>query len=261
MLDWLLTRIGHRIAHFLEKEIGGYEPYAAADPQTLRASLRPGDVLLVEGNQRISSIIKYLTQSTWSHAAVYVGDALPKPADGSERPRLIEVQAEEGCVAVPLSRYERFNTRICRPVGLTPGDRRRVVQFMVDSLGKTYDLKNIIDLLRYLVPLPFPARIRRRMMALGSGDPTRAICSSLIAQAFQEVRYPILPHIERGKGRGSQLSEFTRREILYIRHHSLYAPRDFDVSPYFRVIKPTIEGGFDYKALVWGEAEDEDAAA
>jgi len=260
MFDRLLTRIGHMIAHLLEKEIGGYEPYAAADPQTLRASLRPGDVLLVEGNQRISSIIKYLTQSTWSHAAVFVGDALPKPADGSERPRLIEVLAEEGCIASPLSKYERFNTRICRPVGLTPQDRRRVVQYMVDSLGKTYDLKNIIDLLRYLVPLPFPARIRRRMLALGSGDPTRAICSSLIAQAFQEVRYPILPHIERGRGRGAQLSEYTRREILHIRHHSLFAPRDFDVSPYFRVIKPTIEGGFDYKALVWSEQE-EDAAA
>jgi hypothetical protein len=31
--------------------------------------------------------------------------------------------------------------------------------------------------------------------------------------------------------------------------HGLYAPRDFDVSPYFAVIKPTIEGGFDYRKL------------
>ena len=36
-------------------------------------------------------------------------------------------------------------------------------------------------------------------------------------------------------------SETARREILEIRHSSLYAPRDFDISPYFEVVKPTIE--------------------
>ena len=35
--------------------------------------MEPGDILLVEGNQRVSSAIKYLTQSTWSHAAFYLG--------------------------------------------------------------------------------------------------------------------------------------------------------------------------------------------
>jgi hypothetical protein len=38
-----------------------------------------------------------------------------------------------------------------------------------------------------------------------------------------------------------------------VRHHSLFAPRDFDVSPYFQMIKPTIEAGFDFRALKWGE--------
>ena len=32
--------------------------------------IEPGDVLLVEGDNRISAIIKYLTQSTWSHSAL-----------------------------------------------------------------------------------------------------------------------------------------------------------------------------------------------
>jgi len=31
-------------------------------------------VILVEGNERISECIKYLTQSSWSHSALYVGD-------------------------------------------------------------------------------------------------------------------------------------------------------------------------------------------
>jgi hypothetical protein len=82
-------------------------------------------------------------------------------------------------------------------------------------------------------------------MALGSGDPTKAICSTLIAQAFEEVRYPILPKIELVESRE------TRRELLHIRHHSLYTPRDFDISPYFEVVKPTIKTGFDYKKMRW----------
>ena len=44
-----------------------------------------------------------------------------------------------------------------------------------------------------------------------------------------------------------------RRELLEIRHHSLYAPRDFDISPYFSVVKPTIENGFEYKRLHWAD--------
>ena len=43
----------------------------------------------------------------------------------------------------------------------------------------------------------------------------------------------------------------SRREILHIRHHSLYTPRDFDVSPYFAIIKPTLVAGFDYHTLQW----------
>ncbi|MGB9364843.1 MAG: lipo-like protein, partial [Xanthobacteraceae bacterium] len=41
--------------------------------------------------------------------------------------------------------------------------------------------------------------------------------------------------------------------LLEIRHHSLYAPRDFDISPYFAVVKPTIENGFEYKKLHWAD--------
>jgi hypothetical protein len=33
----------------------------------------------------------------------------------------------EGCVAVPLSKYDSFHTRICRPVGLTETDRKAVI--------------------------------------------------------------------------------------------------------------------------------------
>ena len=47
--------------------------------------------------------------------------------------------------------------------------------------------------------------------------------------------------------------------ILEIRHSSLYAPRDFDISPYFEVVKPTLVRGFDYKAMAWADIPAEDA--
>lgn len=90
------------------------------------------------------------------------------------------------------------------------------------------------------------------MLALGSGDPTRAICSTLIAQAFQSVRYPILPRIESLPSSDPRCRGCID-EILHVRHHSLFAPRDFDVSPYFEVVKPTLACGFDHRRLRWNE--------
>ena len=86
------------------------------------------------------------------------------------------------------------------------------------------------------------------MIAFGSGDPTRAICSSLIAEAFQSIRYPILPDIEIQQTDGRE-GRRQQREIMHIRHHSLFAPRDFDVSPYFEIIKPTLDKDFDFRQL------------
>ena len=48
-----------------------------------------------------------------------------------------------------------------------------------------------------------------------------------------------------------------RAEIAHIRHHSLYAPRDFDISPYFSIVKPTLAFGFDYRSIHWAQGEGE----
>jgi Permuted papain-like amidase enzyme, YaeF/YiiX, C92 family len=243
----MLDVIGRMIARYLDEPVAGYEPFTPSDPEALRDSLQPGDVLLVEGNARISSVIRYLTQSTWSHSALYVGPVRDRFTVDGEPHVMIEANAGEGVVSAPLSKYVRFHTRICRPVGLTEADCAIVCAYAIDRLGFAYDLKNIIDLMRYLFPMPVPARWRRRMIALGSGDPTRLICSALIADAFSAVHYPILPKI---KLTGSRQA---REQILEIRHSSLYCPRDFDISPYFNVVKPTITKGFDYKALHWAD--------
>ena len=253
-VDRSLDQFGHWLAKILEAESSGYKPFTPSDAITLRRTLQPGDIVLVEGNQKVSTAIKYLTQSTWSHAALYVGDALKPQAKDGEPLTLIESNLGEGCVAVPLSKYQTYNTRICRPVGLTVVDRKNVIEFMVKSIGIRYDTRHILDLARYLLPTPpVPVRWRRRMIALGSSDPTRAICSSLIAQAYQSVRYPILPIIKTIAHHEQVASPFSRREILHIRHHSLFTPRDFDLSPYFQVIKPTLESDFNYKSLNWSD--------
>jgi hypothetical protein len=256
MLKWIANKAGEMLARFLEKQSPHYEPFSITSPDTLKYCLKPGDVLLVEGNQRISIAIKYLTMSTWSHSALYVGDALGTPNDGSELNCLIEALPTEGIIAAPLSKYARFNTRICRPVGLSGNDCQKIIDFAVGRLGHQYDLKNFVDLARYLLPTPpVPVRWRRRMLALGSGDPTRALCSTLIAQAFQAISYPILPLITTERVKNIDKVGYIEREILHIRHYSLYTPRDFDVSPYFEVVKPTIEQGFDYHNLVWSKSK------
>jgi hypothetical protein len=220
-------------------------------PDALVATLRKGDVLLVEGASRVSSAIKYLTQSTWSHAALcYQSPSELPPDQRLDGHVLVEAELNAGVRTLPLRHYLKFHTRICRPVGLSPDEIDAVADYLLDRVGNQYDLKNILDLARYLIRTPpVPEGQRRRMLALGSGDPTRAICSSLLAQAFQSVRYPVLPEVDETPGR---VLSREQREILHIRHHSLFAPRDFDISPYFRIVKPTIECGFDFRAVRWG---------
>ncbi len=260
-VDRILDKIGSWLARILKADTSGYLPFTASDPETLKKTLQPCDIILIESNSKIAGAIKYLTQSTWSHASIYVGGALGPARKGEDPLTLIESNLGEGCVAVPLSKYATYNTRICRPVNLSKADRKQVVKFMVEAIGTKYDTRNIIDLARYLIPTPpVPTRWRRRMIALGSGTPTRAICSSLIAQAFQGVRYPILPSVEYLEQQGPAASTHSREEILRIRHHTLFVPRDFDVSPYFRIVKPTIEEGFDYKKLKWSNEDPGEGA-
>jgi hypothetical protein len=240
----ILAKAGEAIIQRIDRVVPGYVTHSVTPQARLRATLRPGDILLVEGNRRISAIIKYLTQSTWSHAAMFVDDGPGRD--------LIEADVQDGVRYVGLAEYGQLNTRICRPVMLDPVDLAQVLDHMRASLGRTYDTRNIIDLMRYLVPAPVPRIWRRGALAFGSGDPTRAICSTLIAEAFQLVRYPILPEIRPSENAQAE------REVLQIRHHSLFVPRDFDLSPYFQIVKPTIEVGFDYRSLHW---YNEDTAA
>lgn len=240
----MIDRVGRGLARWLNRPRPSEWRVGTSDPRLLAASLLPGDVLLVEGSSRISSAIKYLTQSSWSHSTLCIATPDPDVDPEHEQNVLLEVDVSEGVRLVPLSKYSSQHTRICRPVGLTEEEINQVIRSSVARVGQRYDMKNIWDLARYLLPHPpVPKRWRRRLLAFGSGDPTRAICSSLIAEAYQGIRYPILPSLRTLVAKEGGREE--AREVLHIKHHSLFTPRDFDVSPYFDIVKPALEAGFD----------------
>jgi len=274
MLYHLRQRAIRFVTRLLTKPLGHYQQRTPNDLANLRRYIKKSDVLLVEGEQRVSEVIKYLTQSSWSHAAIYIGDELWRrnPAMrkglaaefGEDAQHLVvEALVEEGVVASPLSKYIDFNIRVCRPYNLRREDMEVVLHDVISRIGYRYDVKNLIDLARYFLPTSFiPRRFRRKALSFGSGVPTQVICSSLIAHAFGKVGYPILPQvtITDEPAPRSVLARLARRPLqrasVFRRGPvTLTTPRDFDVSPYFEVIKFNIleANHFDYRKIRWVE--------
>jgi hypothetical protein len=268
---WLMRRL----TDFLTRPLRRYERRGGQDPAALRRALRKGDVLLVEGDQRISAVIRYLTQSSWSHAALYIGDELlrhdePLRAEalacfGDDARHVLIEALLDGVVASPLSKYADLNVRICRPVQLKPHDLKTILAGAIRSLGWRYDLRNVVDLMRYLLPVSLvPSRFRRTALHFGSGVPTEVICSSHLGQLFQSVGFPIAPTVEpqafdAPAGRASPLRFVFGHEsadytgLFRQRHPTLLTPRDFDLSPYFEIVKlhPFAGRYFDYSKIQW----------
>ena len=247
MFNSLKRAIGERLAAFLSKDLPGYLRLDTVAIDVVAGTLEMGDIVLVDGNTRISTAIKYLTQSTWSHACLYVGE---KGADSSQL-NLLEADLKNGVHLTNLDHYANFNLRICRPVNLNDAEAAELVEFAKQRIGHQYDLKNVVDLIRYVIQKPaVPNRYRRSLLSLGSGEPTKAICSTLIAESFQSISYPILPRRNSEGGRSGEVP------LLYKPHFTHFTPRDFDLSPYFRIVKPTIENGFDHHSLAWEVSDD-----
>jgi len=239
----------------------------------------PGDVLLVDGDQRISEAVKYLTQSSWSHSALYIGDALLRKDEATRRETsrrfgrearflVVEALVDKGVTVSPLVKYVDFNVRICRPVGLTPEDRQVVIDEILARVGHSYDRRNFFDLTRYVLPFHLiPPRLREDALHFGSGIATETICSTLLAEAFGKVRFPILPMPARERPR--TLGQRVRQKLLgrptrrawsglwRARHPTLCVPRDFDLSPYFAIVKFNERelSEMDYRRLRWEPAE------
>jgi hypothetical protein len=221
----------------------------------------------------VSQVIKYLTQSSWSHAALYVGDEMSRrqpsrrealvTEHGVDADHLIvEALMESGVIASPISKYEDHNLRICRPRGLAPEHLTRILDETLAQIGFRYDVKNVLDLARYFFPVSLiPHRFRRTALDFGSGLTTEVICSSIIARAFQNVGFPVMPTILPGEAapvRGGLLTLVRRDRSHYPavfrrRNPRVVTPRDFDLSPYFDIVKfnALAEARFDYRRIRW----------
>lgn len=232
------------------------------DYNRLKYEIRPGDVLLIEGRSRVSNIIRTITQSPWTHAALYIGRLhdlednslkriLVKHMEKRENVRLvIEGILGKGTVVTPLTNYRHNHIRICRPIGLSPADAQLVIAYAIKSLGKKYNVRQILDLARFLLPWSIlPRRWGSSLFRQPTGEPDSGICSSMIAEAFDSVHFPVLPFIHsQEKG-----IEMIRRNPY------LFSPKDFDYSPYFEIIKYPLLSPEEqvpyYRRLPWSEPD------
>lgn len=234
-----------------------YRRWFFNDPVRLKSRIRPGDVVLVDGDQRVSQAIKYLTMSSWSHSAIYIGSALLKDPGrraevrrrfGSEaRYLIVEALVDGGVVVSPLVKYIDFNIRVCRPVKLSREQIQTVIEYALSRVGYTYDRRNVRDLFRYLLPFQLiPTRLREEALQFGSGKETETICSSMLAEAFARVGFSIMPvGIRRRAAEPGRLlrwifrrkSRLARSDAMSTRHATLCVPRDFDLSPFFDIVK------------------------
>jgi Permuted papain-like amidase enzyme, YaeF/YiiX, C92 family len=276
-IRWLRRKFAEAAVRILTKPLRSYQLSIPNDMANLKRHIRKGDVILVEGNERISECIKYLTQSSWSHSALYVGDEplrrqperraefIEQHGEDAEH-LLVEALVESGVVLTALDKYRDFNIRVCRPYNLSSGDLGEVLDEALRSVGDKYDIKNVLDLARYFLPVSLvPASLRRQALNFGSGQPTQVICSSLIASCFHRVRFPVVPRFEQlpepspaRRGRLWPLAgraDARRYGVLREVSPTLITPRDFDLSPYFEIIKFNVIEGmrFDYHKIMWAD--------
>jgi len=251
--NWLWDRIVSRLNR--ERPLPDLPP---CDYERLSYEIRPCDVLLVEGRSRVGEVIKYITLSPWTHAALYIGrlhdidDPVVRErvreyynADADEQ-LIVEALLGEGTIVAPLSRYREDHVRICRPREIARRDAQAVINYCARQLGQAYDVRQLLDLARFLFPYGLlPRHWRSSLFQHNAGAPTRTVCSSLIARAFASVRFPVLPLLRDDHNGGIR---------LHRRNFKLFVPADFDYSPYFDVIKyPLLD--FDdlavYRRMPW----------
>ena len=165
-----------------------------SDIEQLAQNLKAADVVLVEGLTRVSDVIRWVTHSPWTHAALHIGrlDQIDDPAlravverhyqGPSDVPLLVESYLNEGTIVQPISVYSHHHLRIARPRGLKPQDASAVVAYAISRVGVPYNVRQIFDLLRFLFPwFILPRRWRSSLFELNPGSNTKTVCSTMIA--------------------------------------------------------------------------------
>lgn len=253
--NWLVKKLGK----FLLTPISESRGYLC-DFTRICHEVRSADVLLIEGRNRISHIVQRITQSPWSHSALYIGhihnlddpklrEFVQQNYKGSPSEQLIvEAMIGQGTVIVPISKYKSEHIRVCRPTGLSHMDAQKVIAYAVNSIGREYNIRHFFDLGRFILSSKLiPRRWNSSLFKQKAGKAQQDICSAMIAKAFSSVKFPILPLIR----------ENDKKNLEMIRRNpKLYTPSDFDYSPYFDIIKypmMPVAGFSIYRHLPWQE--------
>lgn len=187
------------LAERLNRDLISYHLRTRNNMENLKRALKPGDVILVEGNKLISRVIMAVTHSTWSHCALYVGDG-----------KIIDPLPSTGTVVNPVEALAHLNIRVCRPFGLSGEAIDKVVSFAMSHVGRGYDHINISNIL-----FSFFKKKVDYTEFLGDISGSNEVCSGLIAEAYNQVGFPVLSGV----------------------NFSQIVPGDYDLSPNFEIIK------------------------
>lgn len=228
--------------------------------ERLRHEIKPGDVVLVEGTTRVSDVISKLTKSRWTHAALYIGRLhdIESPLarrrvrefyDGQPNTQLIiESELGMGTLVRPLHVYRQKHLRLCRPRELSYRDAQQLLTQAINQLGLGYDVRQILDLARFYMPWGvLPRRWASSLFNWQPGGHTKTVCSTMLAESFAAIQFPILPLVKRMEN---------GQVRLFQRNPKLTVPADFDMSPYFDIIKYPFmdfadQGDSRYRLLPW----------
>ena len=116
--------------------------------------------------------------------------------------------------------------------------------------GQPYNIRHLLDLMRFMLPWTLlPRRWASSLFRTSTGQVESGICSSLIAEAFTSVHFPILPYIKPDQTQGME---------IFQRNPYLFTPKDFDYSPYFEIIKYPLFNPDEplpyYRRLPWAQS-------
>ncbi len=250
--NWLIGKL----SAYLTRE-KPRKPSYFCDFDRICHEVKPADVLLIEGQNRISHIIQRVTLSPWSHSALYLGrlhdiddvktrELIHSFYQGPPGDQLlIESIVGKGTIISSIQDYKNEHVRLCRPDGLAYQDAQKVISEALKSIGKKYNIRHFFDLGRFLLASKLiPRRWKSSLFNYDPGQATQDICSAVIANAFIAINFPVLPLIRE-----------TQEKTLELIHRNpkLFTPSDFDYSPYFNIIKYPMFSTSEpiYRSLPW----------
>lgn len=135
--------------------------------------LHPADIVLVAGKGWLSKSIMFLTNSKWSHAALYVGGG---------RQAVLEA-VDDGVEENPFVTTAKGHTRVAirRLPGLTVQQAEAIKTEAYKRLNKPYDFVQLVTLGVYEVARKY---LGVRWSALVKNSKRAMICSELVEVAY-----------------------------------------------------------------------------